>query len=78
MNNINIGEAIYMSAIIIAVVISKNYWLLFFNILPILTWQGISSKVIDKTNKLIWKEKELGIKKLELEIKHFTFSEDSE
>ena len=66
----NIGEGIAMLGIMIAIGLTKNYWLLFLIILPFLTSGMIDSKIRDKYNDYVWRknELELDIKKEELRL----------
>ena len=65
----NIGEGIAMLGIMIAVALTKNYWLLFLLALPFLTSGMIDSKAKDRYNNLIWKKQELENEKLGEEIR---------
>jgi len=40
----NVGEGIAIVGIMVAVGLTKNYWLLFFSIIPWLTWEFQENK----------------------------------
>lgn len=65
----NIGEGIAFLGIMIAVALTKNYWLLFLLILPFLTSAMIDGKAKDRYNGLLWKKYELENEKLGEEIR---------
>ena len=65
----NIGEGVAIFGIMVAVGLTKNYWLLFFMIMPIWTWLSLDDKVKDKNAEYYYKEKDLEFKKLQEEIR---------
>lgn len=65
----NIGEGIYTLGVMIAVGMTKNYWLLILMILPALTWLTTNEKIQNKNNNYIFEEHELTIEKLKEELR---------
>ncbi len=65
----NIGEAICISGVLVAVAITGNYWLLGFTILPVITWASIDKEVKAKNNSFYYKKQELVLEQLREEIR---------
>ncbi len=62
----NLGEGISIMGIMLGVGLTKNYWLLFFMILPIWAWTKSDA---EKDNYYMEKELELKLEKLKEEIR---------
>ncbi len=62
----NIGEGFSIIGIMLGVGLTENYYLLFFLVLPIWSWQKTN---VEMNNKYYIKEYELKIEKLKQEIR---------
>jgi len=65
----NLGEGIAIFGIMVGVGLTKNYWLLFFLIMPLWTWLSTDEKIRDKSNEFYYKKQELEIQKLQEELR---------
>jgi hypothetical protein len=65
----NIGEAIAILGIMLAVGLTKNYWLLFFTIMPILTWLRTNTNSVKEAFNMGMKINQAKLDKLREEIR---------